>query len=110
MKGTVSLAHTYAAVLEKPGALNFWTLATLHDHVAYITDGTNTFAEAHQLLRKPMLYNGLGISQHFVKVHCIIYLTKVLESHKWIETATKPTKTPLKYNTKLLTIYTHIHD
>ena len=46
MKGTVSLAHTYAAALEQPGARMFWALSALHNYTVYGADATNAFAQA----------------------------------------------------------------
>lgn len=50
MKGTVSLAHTYAAALEQPGARLFWALTALHNYTVLGADTTNAFAEAPPLV------------------------------------------------------------
>ena len=45
MKGTVSLAYTYAAAPEQPGARMFWALSALHNYTVYRADATNAFAK-----------------------------------------------------------------
>lgn len=45
-KGTVTLAHTFAACLEQPGARTFWAAAALMDMIVVGADASNAFAEA----------------------------------------------------------------
>ena len=45
-RGSVTLAHTYAAALDQAGARTFWAINALHNHKAYGADATNAFAEA----------------------------------------------------------------
>ena len=45
-RGSVTLAHTYAAALDQSGARTFWAITALHNYVAYGADATNAFAEA----------------------------------------------------------------
>ena len=45
-KGSVTLAHTYAAALDQSGARTFWAITSLNDYITYGADATNAFAEA----------------------------------------------------------------
>ena len=45
-KGTVTLAHTFAACLEQPGARTFWAASTILDLIVIGADASNAFAEA----------------------------------------------------------------
>ena len=45
-RGSVTLAHTYAAALDQSGARTFWAISALHNYKAYGADATNAFAEA----------------------------------------------------------------
>ena len=45
-KGTVTLAHTFAACLEQPGARTFWAVAALLGLIIIGADASNAFAEA----------------------------------------------------------------
>lgn len=45
MKGIVSLAHTYTAALEQPGARLFLALTAIHNYTVYGEDATDAFAE-----------------------------------------------------------------
>ena len=45
-RGSVTLAHTYAADLDQAGARTFWDITVLHNYTAYGADATNVFAEA----------------------------------------------------------------
>ena len=45
-RGSVTLAHTYAAALDQSGARTFWAITALHNYSAYGADATNAFAEA----------------------------------------------------------------
>ena len=46
LKGSVTLANTYAACLEQTGARIFWSLSALHNRKVYGADASNAFAEA----------------------------------------------------------------
>ena len=45
-KGTVTLAHTFAACLEQPGARTFWSSAAYFNMIVMGADASNAFAEA----------------------------------------------------------------
>ena len=45
-KGTVTLAHTFAACLEQPGARSFWSSAAYFNMLVLGADASNAFAEA----------------------------------------------------------------
>ena len=45
-KGTVTLAHTFAACLEQPGARVFWASAAIPGMIVVGADASNAFAEA----------------------------------------------------------------
>ena len=45
-RGSVTLAHTYAAALDQAGARTFWAITALHNYIAFGADATNAFAEA----------------------------------------------------------------
>lgn len=45
-KGTVTLAHTFAACLEQPGARTFWATAAIKGMIVMRADASNAFAEA----------------------------------------------------------------
>ena len=45
-KGSVILAHTFAACLEQPGARTFWALSAMKDLIVIGADASNAFAEA----------------------------------------------------------------
>jgi len=51
-----------------------------------------------------MVHNGLNVTQgrYFLKISCKSYLTKVLQSHDWMESSKKTTATPIKYNKKCI--------
>ena len=44
-KGTVTLAHTFAACLEQPGARTFWATSAILDLIVLGADASNAFAE-----------------------------------------------------------------
>jgi len=46
-KGSVTLAHTYAAALNQSGKRTFWAITALNNYVAYDADATNAFGEDH---------------------------------------------------------------
>ena len=46
LKGSVTLANTYAACLEQTGARILWSLSALHNRKVYGADASNAFAEA----------------------------------------------------------------
>ena len=45
-KATVTLAHTFAACLEQPGAHSFWSSAAYFDMLVIGADASNAFTEA----------------------------------------------------------------
>lgn len=45
-KGTVTLAYTFAACLEQPGARTFWATAAINGMIVMGADASNAFAEA----------------------------------------------------------------
>ena len=46
LKGSITLAHTYAACLEQSGCRLFWAIAALKNKVVFGSDASNAFAEA----------------------------------------------------------------
>lgn len=46
MRGTVTLAETYAAALDQTGAKIFWAATAINNFVTIGADATNAFAEA----------------------------------------------------------------
>ena len=62
-----------------------------------------------KMLGKLDLYNCLDICQtkHYVKIHCKSYLTRGLQSHGCLETASKKTATPMACDK---TAFAKIHD
>ena len=45
-KGTVTLAHTFAACLEQPGSRTFWEIVAFFNMLVIGADASNAFAEA----------------------------------------------------------------
>ena len=45
-KGSITLAHTFAACLEQPGARTFWALSAIKSLIVMGADASNAFAEA----------------------------------------------------------------
>ena len=45
-KGSITLAHTYAAALDQSNVRTFWDITNLHNYVVFGVDTTNAFAEA----------------------------------------------------------------
>ena len=45
-RGSVTMAHTYAAALDQSGARTFWAITALHNYTAFGADATNAFTEA----------------------------------------------------------------
>lgn len=45
-KGSVTLAHTFAACLEQPGARTFWAISAMMNYIVIGADASNAFAEA----------------------------------------------------------------
>ena len=46
LKGSITLANTYAACLEQTGARIFWAIAALTNKIVYGSDASNAFTEA----------------------------------------------------------------
>ena len=46
LKGSITLANTYAACLDQTGARIFWAIAALTNKIVYGSDASNAFAEA----------------------------------------------------------------
>ena len=63
IKGTVILAHTYAAALEQSGARMFWVLTALHNYTVYGADATKAFAEA-----PPLWLRYLSLSINYTEI------------------------------------------
>ena len=45
-RDSVTLGHTYDALLDQAGARTFWAITVLHNYTVYGVDATNAFAEA----------------------------------------------------------------
>ena len=65
--------------------------------------------EPMKMLRKLKVYNDLNITQgkHFLKTSGESCLTKVLQSHGWMDTSNKSTSTPKRYDKKY---YNDLHE
>ena len=46
MRGSITLANTYAGSLEQTGSRIFWATSALHNHIVIGADASNAFAEA----------------------------------------------------------------
>ena len=80
LKGSITLANTYAACLEQTGARIFWAIAALTNKIVYGSDASNAFAEAPA--PKAPLY--LRIDQAYKDWYKQKYNKEVPETHSYV--------------------------